>query len=69
MTDTTTDAKGAVQSGKERITFGVILERYALLILTALVIVFFTVNPASSKKIMGNLMMVIVFLYQMILKN
>lgn len=49
MTDTTTDAKGAVQSGKERITFGVILERYALLILTALVIVFFTVNPASSK--------------------
>lgn len=47
MTETTSDF--SKNSGKEKLTLGVILERYALIFLTALVILFFSVNPASSR--------------------
>lgn len=38
-----------INSGKEKLTFGKILERYALLFLTALVLLFFSLNPTSSQ--------------------
>lgn len=47
MTEIT--AEKTAPSGKEKITFGLFLERYALVLLTALVILFFSVNPASSQ--------------------